>query len=44
MTDSSDENTTYEDLFNSYMSTQRAHCRQYINTLEEKARKQRKNY
>ena len=34
MTDSSDENTTYEDLFNSYMSTQRAHCRQYINTLE----------
>ena len=34
MTESLDENTTYEDVFNSFMSTLCAHSRQHINTLE----------
>ena len=34
MIDSSDKNTTYEDIFNSYMSTLCAHSRKKISTLE----------
>ena len=34
MTESLDENTTHEDVFNSFMSTQYAHSRQHTNTLE----------
>ena len=35
MTESLDENTTHEDVFNSFMSTLYAHSRQHINnTLE----------
>ena len=34
MIESSDKNTTYEDIFNSYMSTLCAYSRKHISTLE----------